>query len=57
MKNELRKIAKKIIKSFRDFKRRNYRKNIKEEELFSEILSKYKIILVQAGMQQFIGDL
>ena len=43
MKNKLRKIAKKIIKSFRDFKRRNYRKNIKEEDLFSEILSKYEM--------------
>ena len=43
MKNKLKKIAKRILKSFRDFKRRNYRKNIKEEDLFSEILAKYEM--------------
>lgn len=43
MKNKFRKIVKRIVNIFRNFKRRNYRKNIKEEDLFLEILAKYEM--------------
>lgn len=39
----LRKIAKKILQSWRKFKRRKLRKNIREEELFQDVLASYKI--------------
>lgn len=39
----LRRIAKKILQSWRKFKRRKLRKNIREEEMFLDLLAQYQI--------------
>lgn len=39
----LRKFAKKILQSWRKFKRRNLKKNIREEEMFSDLLHRQEI--------------
>lgn len=39
----LRKIAKKILQSWRKFRRKKLKKNIKEEEMFQDVLASYKI--------------
>lgn len=40
---KLRKFVKNILQSWRIFKRRNVKKNIREEEMFKDILAKYEI--------------
>ena len=39
----LRKIAKKILQSWRKFRRRKLKKNIKQEEMFEDVLASYEI--------------
>lgn len=39
----LRKFAKNILQSWREFKRRNLKKNIREEEMFQDVLARYEI--------------
>lgn len=39
----LRKIAKKILQSWREFKRRKLKKNIREEEMYSDLLHRQEI--------------
>ena len=39
----LRKFAKNILQSWRKFKRRNLKKNIREEEMFQDVLARYEI--------------
>ena len=39
----LRKIAKKILQSWRKFKRRNLKKNIREEEMYTDLLHRQEI--------------
>ena len=39
----LRKIAKKILQSWRKFRRKKLKKNIKEEEMFLDLLAQYQI--------------
>ena len=39
----LRKLVKKILQSWRKFRRRKLKKNIKEEEMFQDVLASYKI--------------